>query len=247
MSWRPNRPPSPACGLSAATAIRARATPRSRSASWVRSMTRRSRSGVSRFGTSSSATCVRDVADPHVAVRQHHHRAAHAGELRQHLGMAGIVVAGLVQRLLVEGCGDDALRPDRPGPGARRARRPGRRTGRRRPTARPGRIGSPSGPACRKASAGQSAVLGRPPGSRLPMPSCARAARSAGPLPMTSSRSSPAARRSRSFPHALTMISGPTPAGSPIVMARCGRMLSLAPDDRLLCLSRSLRPWLSSL
>jgi hypothetical protein len=58
MSCRPNRPPSPACGFSAATAIRALATPRSRSALWVRSMTKRSRCGVSLFGTSSSATWV---------------------------------------------------------------------------------------------------------------------------------------------------------------------------------------------
>ena len=52
-----------------------------------------------------------DVADAHVAVREHHHRPAHAGEIGQHLGMAGIVVAGLVERLLVERRGDDGADP----------------------------------------------------------------------------------------------------------------------------------------
>ena len=51
------------------------------------------------------------VADAHVAVGQHHDRPAHAGELRQHLGVARIVIAGLVERLLVERRGDDPADP----------------------------------------------------------------------------------------------------------------------------------------
>ena len=48
------------------------------------------------------------VADPHVAVRQHHAGAFDAGQFGQHLGVAGVVVAGFVQRLLVQRRGDDA-------------------------------------------------------------------------------------------------------------------------------------------
>lgn len=38
-----------------------------------------------------------DMADAHVAVRQHYHRTLDAGELGQDLSMAGMVIAGLVQ------------------------------------------------------------------------------------------------------------------------------------------------------
>jgi hypothetical protein len=51
------------------------------------------------------------MADAHVAVSEHHHGAPHAGELCQHFGMARIVIAGLVERLLVERRGDDSADP----------------------------------------------------------------------------------------------------------------------------------------
>lgn len=56
-----------------------------------------------------------DMVDAHIAVRQHHHRAFNAGELGQHLGMAGVVIAGVVQRFLVQGRGHDTADPSRLG------------------------------------------------------------------------------------------------------------------------------------
>ena len=53
----------------------------------------------------------RDMADAHVTVGEQHHGAANAGEFRQHLGMAGIMITGLVQRFLVERRGHDAADP----------------------------------------------------------------------------------------------------------------------------------------
>ena len=123
-------------------------------------MTRRSRSGVRRFGTSSSAHMGRDVADAHVAVGEHHHRTAHAGELRQHLGVARIVIAGLVERLLVERRGDDRADPAGLARGARPARWRGRRSVRRRPRARRAGSGSPSGPAWRSTERRPIGILG---------------------------------------------------------------------------------------
>ena len=54
-----------------------------------------------------------DVAHAHVAVRQQHHRAARMGQRRQHFGVAGEVVPGQVQRLLVQRRGDDGIDPPR--------------------------------------------------------------------------------------------------------------------------------------
>lgn len=51
---------------------------------------------------------------------------------------------------------------------------------------------------------------------------CAAAFFSAAPLPIINSRWSLASIRERNFSQALMMISGPIPAGSPMVMARCG-------------------------
>lgn len=58
MSWRPNMPPSPAWGLSAATAIRGRSIPSRRKVATVSSTTRAIRARVARRGTSSSAQWV---------------------------------------------------------------------------------------------------------------------------------------------------------------------------------------------
>ena len=137
------------------------------SASWVRSMTRRSRSGVSRFGTSSSATCVVTWLTrmlPWASIITEPRAPVSSASISV---WPAIVVAGLVQRLLVERRGDDAAASVRPAPAARPARSPDRRSGRHRPTARPGWIGSPSGPACRQRRARASRRRPRsPPGWR---------------------------------------------------------------------------------
>ena len=113
MSCRPNSPPSPACGFSAATATRGFGMPEiahrrmcevdgAAQPLWrqqLRHVGQRDMRG--------------DVAHPHVAVRQQHHRTARLGQRRQHVGVAGIVVAGEVQRLLVQRCGDDGIDPSR--------------------------------------------------------------------------------------------------------------------------------------
>ena len=108
ISSRPNSPPSPACGFSAAMAIFGLAIP-----SPFRGLV----GEVDHEAQALRRQALRhvlqrdvggDVRDPHVAVGEHHHRAAHPGQLGQHLGMAGIVVAGLVEGLLVERRRDDA-------------------------------------------------------------------------------------------------------------------------------------------
>ena len=55
----------------------------------------------------------------------------------------------------------------------------------------------------------------------------ARAFSSAALLPITTIRSAPLSSRGRSSAAALAMISGPTPAGSPIVMARGTAVIDL--------------------
>ena len=138
-------------GDAAARRCRGRAAPRASGR-----CTRRSRSGVSRFGTSSSATwvvtwltrmlpCASSITEPRTPV-----------SCGQHLGVAGEVVAGLVQRLLVQRRGDDGAGP--PGLGQAHAlldRQIGEAPaiGAR---ARRARSASPSGPACRKQRSGQS-------------------------------------------------------------------------------------------
>ena len=57
----------------------------------------------------------RDVADPQPVVHQHHAAALAAGELGQDLGVAGVAVAGQMQRLLADRRGHDGV--DRTGDG----------------------------------------------------------------------------------------------------------------------------------
>ncbi|MDF2599832.1 MAG: hypothetical protein K0Q54_2655 [Methylobacterium brachiatum] len=55
----------------------------------------------------------RDVNHPELRGDQHHRHFRRPGEVRQHLGVAGKLVAGRVQRLLRQGRGADALRLSR--------------------------------------------------------------------------------------------------------------------------------------
>jgi hypothetical protein len=50
-----------------------------------------------------------DVGHAHIAVRQHHHAVAHAGQVGQHFGMAFERIARHVQRLLAQGGGHDGV------------------------------------------------------------------------------------------------------------------------------------------
>ena len=128
-----------------------------------------------------------DVADPHVAVRQHHAGALDAGQFRQHLGVAGVVVAGLVQCLLVQRRGDDAADPARhrqPHAALHRLEREAAAVGRElagpdRLALRPRLQGRQGGPA-------RSASVHR--GDAQVGANCARAACSAASLPITSRR-----------------------------------------------------------
>ena len=129
MSWRPNSPPSPACGLSAAIATRGAAIPSRAPLHASDRCTRRSRSGVSSDGTSLQRDMGRDVAHAHVAVRQQHHRPRRWVSVASSSVWPAIVVAGQVQRRLVQRRGDDGVDPSVERQLAPHAPRPRRRTG----------------------------------------------------------------------------------------------------------------------
>ena len=87
--------------------IRGRSMPIRRSASAVRSMTRRSRAGVSFDGASASATWVETWLTRNSPCASIITGIARAGQVREHVGVPGIGIAGEVERLLVQGRGDD--------------------------------------------------------------------------------------------------------------------------------------------
>ena len=114
-SSSPKSPPSLACGLSPATAIRGRAIPRARQASWAIWMTSSTRSGVTRAIASASATCVLTWTMRRFGpIRSMLTRSAPVRSVSSSVWPA-ILVAGQMHGRLVERRGDDRVDP--PGQG----------------------------------------------------------------------------------------------------------------------------------
>ena len=239
-SSSPNRPPSPPCGFSAQTPIRGArdlsAGAMKRSASRALASDRRPRSSASK--TLRSAVCsvtwttARPAGDRICVVGpqvEHHREVVDAAQLGQQLGVAGIVVPGPVQRLLVQRRGGDRVdlagqrQPRRPRHGVvgRLAAAGVERARRRRPARRRGRRGCTES---RRATAGP-----------LPGDSISTTATSVCQSSTARRRSSgmsddhrPAASWTTVSVQAPTMISGPMPAGSPSVTAISGFCLRLS-------------------
>ena len=138
-SSSPIAPPSPACGLSPATASRGRAMPKSRrsASATIRACAHDACSAPAAAAPRPAAMCTVSGTTRSDGPGQHHHRPCAAGELGQELGVAGKAEAGGVERRLVDRVGDHG----RGGPGAGQRHRPRRcwRSPRRR-------VAGPGGP-----------------------------------------------------------------------------------------------------
>ena len=109
ISCRPKSPPSPACGLSAATAIRRRGAP-----SALERLVCESDDPAEPFRSHAPGHVLErgvrgHVTDPHGAVRKQHHAVAGAGEIRQKFSVPAIVVSGEIERLLADRAGADRI------------------------------------------------------------------------------------------------------------------------------------------
>ena len=218
ISSRPIAPPSPACGLSPATAMRGAAIPKSAVERAVGDPQRRLEE---RRGQRPRHRRQRDVDrhrhHPEAGRRQHHHRQGSAAQVREELGMPREGEAGAVdQRLLVDrvgaerqrGAAADQLDPARDDRDRRRGVRRVGAPGRRRVRQRVRR--APAAPRAATAAASPGAAIARSgtPRRAAELGACAQGRRS-GRTPA----------RPRSAFQALSAISAPIPAGSPRVSA----------------------------
>ncbi len=222
-SSSPKRPSSPACGLSPHTAMRARGRPRPVMVCCASRMTRPTRSRVTRSGTRRSATWVvtwmtlsslpiRSIAKSFVSVS------------RARISVwPGVLDARGGERLLVDRARSRCRRSRRPGRAARRSRcRRRRRAPPRRSRVDLGSVAQSTFARSKHSSRPGSNVHSatdftacRVSGERRSASVAAITERS----PMTTGRH---AAVTSGCARALAVISGPTPAGSPMVMPSTG-------------------------
>ena len=224
-SSRPSAPLSPACGLSPATASRGCAMPkrRRRSRSTIRAglddqLRREARRAPARSGTWTVTGTTASASHHSIITGCGGVRPARR-QRRQELGVAGMGEAGLVEHVLRDRVGDEAPRPRR----RARAAPPPRSTA--MVAAAVAGSGLPGSAATASPTGDAPAARGerRP---RRPRASCARPAPRARGARRVRRMKSGSPRRQKGRPissrrsQALSVISGPMPAGSPCVRAR---------------------------
>ena len=230
ISSRPIAPPSPACGLSPATAMRGRSNAKASAHVAVDDARRRhDRPRDQRRGDVGERDMDRHRHNREQRRPDHHDgrrlAAPGRGEFAQEFGMAGMDEAGVVQRLFGDRVGDDCARGSAAHivHGAFDRFQHGRRVGGIGPARPPRR----APPAARPAARGRK-LRPRPPASS------SRSASSSPSRSQVAASASGSASRKNGAPapsrHAQSVSSRPMPAGSPMVSAIGAGLIARPPS-----------------